>query len=167
MFAGSLLLFFLFAYIDEYENFFLNKGSQNLVKADPYEIEAILKKYAKYVDEAHVNPVPEIFKEIPASDELREELRQEIEFLKNDGRMLVQTIKNLWVQDVDQVGPEEVRVNTREIVGGRYVDYETRRTIKRMPDAVFQMSYLFEHKKDAWIVTGYEEMGIQKMKSEP
>ena len=162
MIAGSLLLFFFFAYIDEYENLFLGKADTSLVsKADPYEIELTLKTYLKHLSAAYRSPDTDIPADISLSDDLRLELADEIEFLKNDGRIAEHYFPNMWLRNVNPLGPDKVRVSTREIVGVRYISYADKKEIRSLPDAVFDMSYLLEKSEKGWILSRYDVMKIE------
>lgn len=165
MFGGSVLLFFILAFVDEYENLFATNKDKELVVADPYEIESTLKGYVADLSRIYLDPLPELIAELPLSDELRKELSGEIEFLKNDGRVQKLDIRNIWMQDVNQVGPDKVRVTTREIMGLSYLNRTDGTKIRSFPPAAFDMSYVMEHREGRWIIIRYDEMGIEELKA--
>ena len=145
MVAGSLLLFFLFSYIDEYENLLGKKKAEEIYSADPYEIEETLNRFVKKLSEAYLAYSPDLIKEIPLADDLREELVEEIRFLETDGRIQEFQVKNLWLQNVSQVAPDKVRATTRESISIRYLDVSDGSEIKAIPTAFFDMRCVLRH----------------------
>lgn len=164
MFSGALLLFFLLSFIDEYENLFLGKRDEKRVIADPYEIELTLKRYVKDISSAYLDPGQPPPSDIPISEELYKELADEVEFLRNDGRIQKLDIKDLWVQDVNQVAYDKVRVTTRELVSVNYFNISDMSEIRSIPPAMFDMSYVLEYRDKSWVVIRYDEMGIAEIK---
>lgn len=166
MFGGSVLLFFILAFVDEYENLFIKKTGNEIYTADPYEIEETLNRYVKKLSKAYLAYSPDLIKEIPLSDDLRDELAEEIEFLKNDGRVQEIEVKSIWLQNVSQVAPDKVRATTRESIAVRYLNASDGSEIRSIPAAFFDMSYVLEHREAGWFIIRYDEMGIDDVKKD-
>ena len=166
MFSGSILLFFILAFVDEYEDLFVKETADEIYVADPYEIEETLNLYVRKLSEAYLASSFDLIKEIPLSDDLRKELIEEILFLENDGRIQDVGVKSLWLQNVSQVAPDKVRATTRESIAVRYLDASDRSEIRAIPAAFFDMSYVLQHREDGWVIIRYDGMGIEEIKKD-
>lgn len=163
MILGSVLLFLLLAYVDEYENLFVKEPPAGVAAVYPYDIEQTLKEYARTLSRAYLDPAPILLSEIPASEKLRSDIAEEIDFLKKDGRVVAYDFQNLWMQDINQIAADKVRAETKEIIGVRYLSVSEGREIRSIPPAIFSMTYVLEHSKKRWIVVGYDVMDIKPL----
>ncbi|MDT8316480.1 MAG: hypothetical protein RQ824_00625 [bacterium] len=160
MFGASLALFFIFAFIDEYENLF-GAGKDNLlITVDPYEIEETLNRYIEKLSAAYLHASSDAIKEIPQTDDLRKELEEDIMFLERDGRIQHYQVRSLWLQNVNQVAADKVRASTSELISVRYLDSSDSSELRSLPEAVFNMSYVLEYGKKGWVVSRYDVVNI-------
>lgn len=163
LFAGSLALFFLFAFIDESENLFPGKDAKSPVAIDPYEIESALKKYLQYLSFAYEDPSPQNLDELPLVDELRSELEEEVKFLKKDGRIVRYQFDGQVIQNITRAGPDKIRVSTKEVLSVSYFRVAERTLIRSLPAALFTMSYVMENKNGRWLISRYDVINIEAM----
>lgn len=163
LFAGSLVLFFLFSFIDEWENLLPQKEDNGLVAIDPYEIESVLKKYIQYLSLSHLDPSPRNLNELPLVDDLRKELEEEIEFLKKDGRIVSYQFDGQVIQKFNRVSADKVRVSAKEVLRVSYLNTVDRSLIRSLPPGLFSMSYVLNHDVDGWKISRYDVMNIEAM----
>lgn len=163
MFAGSVLLFFLLAFADEFEHLFLNKTGKDLTPFDSFQIEKILKNYHNILPLAYLNPQESLFAGLPLSDDLLAELKEEIAFLRGDGRVAAYRFGDFWLRNVVRIGPDKLRVSTKEVLTVSYLSAGDHSLIRSLPPAVFSMSYVLDHAGDSWLISRYDVMNIEAM----
>lgn len=129
LFFSAALSFLIFSYIDEYENIIapLFKSNNNdyavlfTPEEDKVRMRAFLTDFNNMLFEAYRMSDPSKISGLPLSNELKEEIAGEINFLKKDRRAVDMVIRDLTVIKINRPSQSALEVHAREKVGIRYL----------------------------------------------
>lgn len=105
---------------------------------------------------------PATLKSFPMDDALRRRYAEEISFLKNDGRALEMTVRDIRIESVRRLADKTLSVETVESVKIRYLNAADHNQIAAYPAAKYAMNYVLAKSASAWKIVGVETLRAEK-----
>jgi len=129
LFFSAILSFLLFFYLDEYKTFIVpyfyknQDGSSGLFdeKRNEEVVKALLLKFNHTLSEIYLSGDRSKLPGLPASDEVRKAIYEEITFLKGRGRRMDIAVKELTIREIKNESTTVMQVLAEEKAGVRYV----------------------------------------------
>jgi len=135
----------------------LPKGS-----AEAQQVLGAINRFNRRLSAAYLALDPAALKAYPMDDALRRRYAEEISFLKNDGRALEMTVRDIRIESVRRLADFTVSVDTVESVKIRYLNAADRRQVAADPAAKYAMNYVLAKSASAWKVVGVETLRVEK-----
>lgn len=128
LFFLAVISFFVFSYIDEYENLILpligtEKDSYaSLFREEKREetVKAFLTGYNRALSEAYLSPDTSRISQLPASEEVKRALHEEIAFLKGKGLTMEYSVDSMDVIEIKRLSVVATQVKAKEKVSIGY-----------------------------------------------
>lgn len=171
MVAGALALLLGFGYADPDKNRLLPSFSEHAMEKvsagappkdslDEAEIIRTIADFNRQLSVAYLELDADALKDVPLDDRIRKSYAEEIAFLKKDGRVLEQTVRDIKVKKMTLLADSVLSVDTVETVKVRYLNATDRKEIFAYPEASYAMNYTLADAAPGWKIAGVETMKV-------
>ena len=171
LFAGAVASFFLFSYIDEYENLILPLLSEKKADRPSFSVRAAdietdfektIGAFHEVLAEAYISSNPSVLMRSPVDEGLIPSIAQEIDYLAREGRVMDMKVRDISINKIVPLSSFSVRVNTREVVEISYYSDIDREKVVSFPLAEYDMRYSLGWRNNRWYVLSFETIGVRK-----
>lgn len=135
----------------------LPKGS-----AEAQQMLGAVTRFNRSLSAAYLALDPAALQAFPIDGALRRRYAEEISFLKNDGRALEMTVRDIRIESVRRLADRTLSVDTVESVKIRYLSAADRRQIAAYPATKYAMNYVLAKSASAWKVVGVDTLRVEK-----
>lgn len=169
LFIGAIASFFFLSYIDEFDVFMLpllkkgppSAGFHDMVKEG--DVEVAIRDFNDTVAKAYLSSDPLLLNSEVVDYDIRSSIAQDIDYLTREGKVMELRLRGMEIEKVEIISPRLARVNTREILGLRYLSMVGKGTIE-YPDSMYDMVYTLSRMNGKWKVVSYETVGTKERK---
>ena len=171
LFLVSILSFFIFSYIDEYENLIVpllksnaNSGDSFLKEGiDKEKLRKFLMEFNLSLSEVYISPDRSKISGLPVSSRIKKELADEISYLKRIDRNMETFIKDLEIMKVERLSSLSLLVKVKENSRVRYRSI-INDNLSSFSDKEYGVNYLLESGKGGYIISSFEVLPLEELK---
>lgn len=120
----------------------------------------IIAEFNTKLSQAYRDLTPTALETVLMDEGLRRNYAEEIEFLRDDGRVLELTVGDIRIKQIIPMDELGLRVDTLETVKIRYLKAGDRREIQSEPDAVYAMTYQLKNTDSGWTIMDVETLRV-------
>ena len=173
MFLGALLLFFVLASMDDFDN--VSENIRESLSNDPMEGPPVDREFLIRFLTTHNENIGRLYLSLesfglhalPMKMNLMSEYDRDFTFLKNRGRVMDVRIEEIELKAIRWTSPEDLEVVAEETAEVKYLDRIGGRTVEALPKSAYTMKYTLQRTERGWLVREVETMEVRELEPDP